>query len=181
MAAEPTELGIRDRFNRVADVLTASLGSPFALAVAAGVIVSWAVTGPLFRFSDTWQLVINTGTTIVTFLMVFVIQNSQNRDSKALHLKLDEVIRALDEARDDFVTVEQASDEELKAREDEMAALAERVAHETGHPEVKPKAREIGRATAREKPALSTRPARAARRGRDATKESKSRPGHVRS
>ncbi|HEU4571977.1 MAG TPA: low affinity iron permease family protein, partial [Candidatus Limnocylindrales bacterium] len=112
---------MRNQFNRVADVITRAMGSPLTLAAAALVIVVWAASGPIFRFSDTWQLVINTGTTIVTFLMVFVIQNSQNRDSKALHLKLDEVIRALDDARNDFVTVEQASEEELKAREDEMA------------------------------------------------------------
>jgi low affinity Fe/Cu permease len=126
---------MRDRFNRAADTITRTVGSPFTLAAAGLVIVVWAVTGPLFRFSDTWQLAVNTGTTIVTFLMVFVIQNSQNRDSKALHLKLDEVIRALDAARNDFVTVEQASEEEMKAREDEMAAVAEQVAHETGHPD----------------------------------------------
>jgi low affinity Fe/Cu permease len=140
---------IRDRFNHAADSLTRRLGSPFALAGAAVIILIWAVTGPLFHFSDTWQLVINTGTTIVTFLMVFVIQSSQNRDSKAVHLKLDEIIRALDEARNDFVTVEQASEEEMKEREDEMALVAERVAHEAGHPEPRRIAEEAARSMAR--------------------------------
>jgi low affinity Fe/Cu permease len=115
---------MRDGFNRAADALTRLLGSPFALATAAAVIVVWALTGPLAHFSDTWQLVINTGTTIVTFLMVFVIQNSQNRTTKALHLKLDELIRSLDDARNDFLTVEQATDEEMTQREEEMERTA---------------------------------------------------------
>src|SRR4051812_12642378 len=140
---------MRDRFNQIASTLTNTLGSPFALALAALLIVVWLVSGPLFNFSDTWQLAINTGTTIVTFLMVFVIQASQNRDSKALHLKLDEIIRALDEARNDFVTVEQASEEEMKEREDEMARVAERVAHEAGHPEPRRIAAEAARSMTR--------------------------------
>jgi low affinity Fe/Cu permease len=83
----------------------------FALAILA--IAVWAVTGPLFGFSDTWQLVINTGTTIVTFLMVFLIQNTQNRDSMALHLKMDEIIRAIDAADDELIRAEDESEEEL--------------------------------------------------------------------
>jgi low affinity Fe/Cu permease len=105
--------GLRDRFNRIADALTRALGSPWALMIAAGVIVVWIVTGPLFGFSDTWQLLINTGTTIVTFLMVFVIQNTQNRGAKAVHAKLDELIRATEQARDRFVLAEDESEEEL--------------------------------------------------------------------
>ena len=136
------------------------MGSPFTLAAAALVIVVWATTGPLFRFSDTWQLAINTGTTIVTFLMVFVIQNSQNRDSKALHLKLDEVIRALGDARNEFVTVEQSSEDEMKEREEEMAAIAEDVADEVGHPEARRAAHHAGREIAR-KTALPPRRRRA--------------------
>jgi low affinity Fe/Cu permease len=120
---------MRDRFNRAADALTRVLGSPFALAAAAAIIVVWALTGPLAHFSDTWQLVINTGTTIVTFLMVFVIQNSQNRTTKALHLKLDELIRAVDDARNDFLVVEQATDDEMSEREEEMQRAAR---HATG-------------------------------------------------
>jgi low affinity Fe/Cu permease len=140
---------VRNQFNRVADMLTRAMGSPFALAAAALIIVGWATSGPVFQFSDTWQLVINTGTTIVTFLMVFVIQNSQNRDSKALHLKLDEVIRALADARNEFVLVEQSSEEELQARADEMAVVAEQVTSEAGHPEARAAARRAGREIAR--------------------------------
>lgn len=87
---------VRDRFNRYADGLTQALGSLWALIASVLVVVIWALTGPVFQFSDTWQLVINTGTTVVTFWMVFVIQNSQNRDAKAIHLKLDEVIRSIE-------------------------------------------------------------------------------------
>jgi low affinity Fe/Cu permease len=82
-------------------------------ALACLVIVGWAVTGPMFHYSDTWQLVINTGTTIVTFLMVFLIQNTQNRDARAMHLKLDELIRAVKGARNKLVELEEMSDEEL--------------------------------------------------------------------
>jgi low affinity Fe/Cu permease len=93
--------------------------------LAIGVIVVWAITGPLFHFSDTWQLAINTGTTIVTFLMVFVIQTSQNRDSKAIHIKLDELIRAIEGARDEFITTEEATEETVKRRAQELNRLAE--------------------------------------------------------
>ncbi len=102
------------------------MGSPWACLTAVLVIVVWGVTGPLFGYSDTWQLVINTGTTIVTFIMVFIIQNTQNRDSKALHLKLDEVIRAVRGARNDFVDLEDMDDEELEAMAAEFAAIHER-------------------------------------------------------
>ena len=93
-----------------ASAITGALGSPFALVAAIALIVGWAVTGPLFGFSETWQLIINTGTTIVTFLMVFVIQASQNRDSKAIHLKLDEVIRAVKGARNELIGEEASSE-----------------------------------------------------------------------
>jgi low affinity Fe/Cu permease len=104
--------------------VTAALGSPFALVAAVSLIVIWAITGPLFNFSEAWQLIINTGTTIITFLMVFVIQASQNRDSKALHLKLDEVIRAVEGARNEFIEAEEASEDELKQRQEEFRAIA---------------------------------------------------------
>ena len=126
---------MRDRFDHVAADVTRIVGSPFALVAAALVLVLWAVTGPLFGFSDTWQLVINTATTIVTFLMVFVIQASQNRDAKAIHLKLDELLRAHAEARNEFLVIEQATEAELDQREAEMARVAERVAREAGHPD----------------------------------------------
>jgi low affinity Fe/Cu permease len=92
------------------------------------VIVVWAATGPIFHYSDAWQLVINTGTTIVTFLMVFIIQNTQNRDSKAIHLKLDELIRSNSGARNALVSVQDMSDEELQELETEFKKLSERVA-----------------------------------------------------
>ena len=123
MSQEPTAT-VRDRFNHVASRLTASLGSPFALATAVLVIVVWALTGPIFNFSESWQLIINTGTTIVTFLMVFVIQASQNRDSKALHLKLDEVIRAIEGARNEFITTEESTEAQLREREAELDEIA---------------------------------------------------------
>lgn len=90
------------------------VGSSWAFLIAALTIIVWVVTGPIFKFSDTWQLVINTGTTIVTFLMVFLIQNTQNRDSKAIHLKLDELIRSNSEARNDFIDLENLKDEDIQ-------------------------------------------------------------------
>jgi low affinity Fe/Cu permease len=115
---------VRDQFNKGADALTRALGSPWALVMAASVIVVWILTGPIFAFSDTWQLIINTSTTIVTFLMVFVIQNTQNRDAKAVHAKLDELIRALDGARDKFMLAEDETEEELDVQVKELRAIA---------------------------------------------------------
>jgi low affinity Fe/Cu permease len=103
------------------------VGSPYAFLIALGVVVVWAVTGPIFGFSDTWQLVINTGTTIVTFLMVFLIQNSQNRDARAIQLKLDELLRAVSQARTDLVDLENCSDEELDQLQEQFARLRERL------------------------------------------------------
>ena len=105
---------------------TKATGTSVAFVVALLIIVIWAITGPLFKYSDTWQLVINTGTTIVTFLMVFLIQNTQNRDTRALQLKLDELILATQDARNDFVAVEEESEEELNARHEEERARAQR-------------------------------------------------------
>jgi low affinity Fe/Cu permease len=99
------------------------VGTPGAFILALTVVIVWAATGPLFHFSDTWQLVINTSTTIVTFLMVFLIQNTQSRDAKAMHLKLDEIIRALDGARDKLVDVEDTTDEEIKKLSQESRNL----------------------------------------------------------
>ena len=96
------------------------MGRPWAFVGAAGIIVVWATLGPLFKYSDTWQLVINTGTTIITFLMVFLIQNTQNRDTAALRLKLDELILATLEARNEFVDIEDLDDKALDALEKEM-------------------------------------------------------------
>jgi low affinity Fe/Cu permease len=114
---------MRNAFRVFARASSSILGSAWAFIVAILVIAIWAVTGPMFHFSDTWQLIINTGTTIVTFLMVFLIQNTQNRDAKAVHLKLDELIRALHGARNHLVDLEKLSDEELKTLEDEFGRV----------------------------------------------------------
>jgi low affinity Fe/Cu permease len=100
-------------------------GSSWAFFTAAGVVVAWAVTGPMFGFSDTWQLVINTGTTIITFLMVFLIQRSQNKDTKAVHLKLNELVAALQGASNRLVDVEDLCEEELAALHHHFQRLAE--------------------------------------------------------
>src|SRR5438132_144668 len=98
----------RDAFRRFAAHTADRVGNSRTFFVALMVVLAWALTGPLFHFSDTWQLVINTGTTIVTFLMVFLIQNTQNRDARAIHLKLDELIRAVGRARNHFADLEDA-------------------------------------------------------------------------
>src|SRR5438094_8997547 len=100
-------------------------GQPAGFSVAVAVVLVWLITGPLFNFSDTWQLVINTSTTIVTFWMVFLIQASANRDNRALHLKLDEVIRAMGRARNEFITTEEATEADFAVRETELRAIAE--------------------------------------------------------
>jgi len=107
--------GTRSRhwFVRFSGAIAHWAGTSSAFVVAALVVMIWAVSGPLFHYSDTWQLVINTGTTIVTFLMVFLIQNTQNRDARAIHLKLDELIRAVDGVRNKMMDLERLSDEEL--------------------------------------------------------------------
>src|SRR5438552_11924396 len=101
------------------------LGHPLAFGVALLVIVTWAITGPLFHFSDTWQLVINTSTTIITFLMVFLIQNTQNRDSEAVQLKLDELIRAMRSADNSILDIENLSEQDLRHFQDHYARLAQ--------------------------------------------------------
>ena len=99
-------------------------GRPAAFFIAVLVILIWGVTGPLFHYSDTWQLIINTGTTVVTFLMVFLIQNTQNRDSQAIHVKLDELIRSIDTARNSMLDLDSLSDEELEKLRANYAQLA---------------------------------------------------------
>ena len=115
-----------DAFRVFARHSAIALGSAWAFAGAVLVILVWILTGPMFHFSDTWQLVINTATTIVTFLMVFLIQNTQNRDAKAAHLKLDELIRALKDARNELVDLENLSDEELKKLEKQFKTIRKR-------------------------------------------------------
>ena len=117
---------MRDAFAVVARKTSNVLGSAWAFTAALLVIIIWGLTGPVFGFSDTWQLIINTGTTIVTFLMVFLIQNTQNRDAKAVHLKLDELIRALQGARNKLVDLEALSDDELQKLENEFIRIREK-------------------------------------------------------
>jgi low affinity Fe/Cu permease len=117
---------MKDAFRKFSQGMSGAVGSPWAFAIALTAVLVWAVSGPLFGFSDTWQLVINTSTTIVTFLMVFLIQNTQNRDAQALHLKLDELIRALEGARQEiFVDLEDKDDDELKRVKEEIESECE--------------------------------------------------------
>src|SRR5262245_16182207 len=120
---------LRDRFDRLADAVAAALGSLGALAASVVLVVVWALTGPIFHFSDTWQLFINTTTTVITFWMVFVIQSSANRSSKATQLKLDELIRALENARNEIIGLDKAPKSMMVEREREFQELAE---HGTG-------------------------------------------------
>jgi len=113
-------------FTRFSSLTATAVGRPAAFMLAAIVIVAWGVTGPLFHYSDTWQLVINTGTTIVTFLMVFLIQNTQNRDSQAVHVKLDELIRVTRGAHNTLLGLEELSDDELERIREHYARLANR-------------------------------------------------------
>jgi low affinity Fe/Cu permease len=114
---------VSDAFRLFANRSSVMLGSAWAFAAAVLAIIVWIVTGPTFHFSDTWQLIINTATTIVTFLMVFLIQNTQNRDAKAMHLKLDELIRAVEGARNQLVDLEELSDNDLKRLEEQFRRL----------------------------------------------------------
>ena len=133
------------RFSHFAKWTARATGHPAAFIIAALIIIVWGVTGPIFKFSDTWQLVINTGTTIVTFLMVFLIQNTQNRDSHAVQLKLDELIRSVSGAHNallDLEGLEEADLERFRVRYEELARTARdafrRCELDTGSPEVRP-------------------------------------------
>jgi low affinity Fe/Cu permease len=125
---------IRDAFRVFAQRCSGMLGSAWAFSAAVLVILLWLVTGPIFHFSDTWQLIINTATTVVTFLMVFLIQNTQNRDAKAMHLKLDELIRAIKGARNELVDIEDLSDEELKKLEEQFRRMRKRAESDDASP-----------------------------------------------
>jgi low affinity Fe/Cu permease len=114
---------VSDAFRVFAQRSAMMLGSAWAFTGAVLVILVWLLTGPTFHFSDTWQLIINTATTVITFLMVFLIQNTQNRDAKAMHLKLDEIIRALKGARNQLVDLEDLSDEDLKKLEEQFQRI----------------------------------------------------------
>ena len=123
--------GAMDRlFTRIATRISVVAGQPLTFLLAVGIILVWAVTGPIFHFSDTWQLIINTGTTIVTFLMVFLIQNAQNRDAAAMQAKLDELLRAVGRARDRFIGVEHLTEREIELI---RAALEREARNATGN------------------------------------------------
>jgi low affinity Fe/Cu permease len=125
---------VSDAFRVFARRSAMMLGSAWAFTGAVFVIFVWLVTGPTFHFSDTWQLIINTATTIITFLMVFLIQNTQNRDAKAMHLKLDELIRAIKNARDELVDLEELSDEELQKLEGQFRRMRKRAEKDEASP-----------------------------------------------
>jgi low affinity Fe/Cu permease len=119
---------MNDLFHRIAVKVSTAVGKPWVFFLAVTAIIVWAVSGPLFGFSDTWQLVINTTTTIITFLMVFLIQNTQNRDAKAMHLKLDELIKAIRGARNRLVDLEEMTDDQLDELHGEFRKLHDRLA-----------------------------------------------------
>ena len=126
MRSRHVEDAYKKGFQGFAHRVALAVGSPWAFVLALVTIIVWAVTGPLFHFSNSWQLVINTGTTIITFLMVFVIQSTQNRDSRVMQLKLDELIRAVDAARNELVDMEDLSDEELQRLQSQFEALRQK-------------------------------------------------------
>jgi low affinity Fe/Cu permease len=117
-------------FTAIAGRIAAFAGRPLAFVLALASVVVWAVTGPIFGYSEVWQLVINTGTTIVTFLMVFLVQNTQNRDSAAIQAKLDELIRSVEQARNQFIGIEHMTDDEIER----IRAALEKECADTGHP-----------------------------------------------
>jgi|SRR6267143_4949761 len=117
---------MKNLFRKFAQAASQAVGSSWAFILAVLIILVWGLTGPMFHYSDTWQLVINTGTTIITFLMVFLIQNTQNRDAKAIHLKLDELIRGVKGARTHLVDLETLSDEELDRLQEQFKRLRRR-------------------------------------------------------
>ena len=117
---------LKDRFRKLSVAASDALGSPWVFVVNLLLIMIWLASGPLAHFSDSWQLVVNTGTTVFTYLAVFLIQNTQNRDAKAVHLKLDELIRSVKGARDRLVDLEALTDEELAQLQKEFERLRER-------------------------------------------------------
>src|SRR5262245_45071241 len=139
---------MNDLFRKFANVVSHIVGTSWVFIVAVMIVVVWAISGPMFHFSDTWQLVINTGTTIITFLMVFLIQNTQNRDAKAIHLKLDELIRGVKGARTGLVNLEGLSDEELNRLQKEFERLHQRTNHAVNRVPDETKTRKKGRAPA---------------------------------
>ena len=121
--------GFHEAFSKIASDVSRWTGRPLTFLACCAVVLVWGATGPIFHYSDTWQLIINTGTTVVTFLMVFLIQNTQNRDAHALHLKLDELIRANRRARNGLLGLESLGDEELARLQKEFEDLRDEVTH----------------------------------------------------
>ena len=132
-------MNIKDLFRKFATVVSNVVGSAYAFIFAFLVIAAWVITGPIFHFSNTWQLVINTSTTIITFLMVFLIQNTQSRDSKAVHIKLDELLHGVKGARDSMVNLEELSDEEIEDMQNQFRKMHERYALELSRRTQSPK------------------------------------------
>jgi low affinity Fe/Cu permease len=124
---------VSERFRRIAQVASSKLGTHWAFATAVGIVVVWAVTGPLFGFDEQWQLIINTGTTVITFLMVFLIQATQNRDARAIQLKLDELIRSHKAASNAFADLEDATEEELEELQRKFEGIREKARAEKAH------------------------------------------------
>lgn len=122
------ESPLRERFRYYANRVADGVGSPGTFGAGLFVVIVWAATGPVFHYSDTWQLVINTGTSVVTFLMVFLIQNTQNRDAAAMQLKLNELIRAMASARNTMLDLENGTEEEIAAMREEFTAIRMRLA-----------------------------------------------------
>jgi low affinity Fe/Cu permease len=138
---------VRDAFRIFARRSSMVLGSAWTFASAILIIVIWGLTGPMFHYSDTWQLIINTGTTIVTFLMVFLIQNTQNRDAKAAHLKLDELIRVLKGARNELIDLESLADEDLTRLEEQFERVRKKAEQKGNDPSGKSQAYRAVRAS----------------------------------
>lgn len=124
MSNEPNRKKQQSLFTRFAKKVATISGKPLTFIFAGGIIIVWGVSGPMFGYSDTWQLVINTGTTIITFLMVFLIQNTQNRDTMAIQLKLDELICAIKEANNEVLDLEDDDEQELEEKHQRMVELA---------------------------------------------------------
>lgn len=123
---------MQNRFRRIAAVVADAMGTPWAFLTALGLVIIWATTGPLLGFSSQWQLLINTTTTVVTFLMVFLLQSTQNRHAVAVQIKLDELLRAVHGARTRLVNLEELSDEELSRLHEEFQRLRERLNNGAG-------------------------------------------------
>ncbi len=124
---------VHERFRKVARAVSSAIGTPYAFVAAFLFCLLWAASGPMFHYSDTWQLVINTSTTVMTFLIVFLIQNTQNHDTRVLQLKMDELIRSIKDARNGLLDLENLPDEEIERLEKEFHRLHERSRHRTSH------------------------------------------------